>query len=296
MSAGPFAVRSPFRTSHSGLRTTRRPIPASSRNRWAIAGGSGCSKGAATTGTPAPAMRAGRASGTSTSPRAGLGDEQSFEHLRHRVALPTDLQHEHVVRAGAGPADLDLRPGGPARRRAHGPEVEPPAATESTRLGLGHEADRLRDERLALDRPRAATRRPSDRRPRSSTASGARDSESLRSRGAAGSTHWGRKASRRTPGGGWAREAGTPPPTTSATASPAIASRRAVIDSSALHRAVIVWSALTGIKGKEKRPRGSPPWGVKLPIRSARSEYCVRKAMRPRRVTRSPGTYARRTG
>ena len=42
-------------------------------------------------------------------PASRVGDEQRLEHLGHRVALPTDLQYEHVVRAGTGPADLDLQ-------------------------------------------------------------------------------------------------------------------------------------------------------------------------------------------
>ena len=124
-------------------------MPASWRNRWAIAGGSGASKVDATTDTPAPATRAGRARGTWASGTTGLGDHERLEHLRDRVPLAADLQEEHVVGARARLAHLDLRPRRPAGRRTHGDDVEPAAPPE--RGGIRHDADRLRHQRLTLD-------------------------------------------------------------------------------------------------------------------------------------------------
>ena len=265
VSAGPFAVQVAVpnvpeqaprpRGRPSRLpRGTVRPAPRESAARIA-----------ATTGTPAPAEQC-RARERHLDERAArLGDQQGLEHLRHRVALAADLEQDHVVRPSAGPGDLDLRPRGPARRRAHGGERRTARGRRGRRLVVRHQPDRLRDERLTLDHPalpredravdHAAVEGPS----RSALSAPANPR-------CCWITHWGSRASRRTES--WAGP-GTAPvaPTPRLRASPAIVDPTRHDRDAQAHRAVIVWSALAGIKGKEKRPRGSPPWGVVLPVR-----------------------------
>ena len=243
-----------------GLRTTRRLSPASSRNRWASAGGGGAARRGGDHRHPAPGGERRSRERHLDEPAPGLGHEQGLEHLGHRVALAPDLEHQHVVRAEGRPGDLDLRPGGPPMGGRTGPRLELPAAPQGDRLGLGQDADRLRDERLALDdAPLPGEDGPVDDPALDGRAEGADPRPPMlldRPLGQEGDAQ-DRGGGRLTP-----RQRRRPPIAASEPERPTAPTCRQP------HRAVIVWSAPRGIKGKEKRPRGSPPWGVGLPGRS----------------------------
>ena len=258
MSARPLDVRSPSRTSHSGLRTTRSPIPAASRNRPARAGGIGSSNCAATTGTPAPGMRAGRASGSSTSGRDGSATSRvSSTCVTVLRSPPTSSRSTSSAPVLDRLISTSVHAARPVGGRT-APSVEPPAAAEARSPRARAPGGSASGRAPGAGSPRAARRRRSGRRPRrrwplARPGSGEPPArccwiDPLR-----------QESQPDDAGGGLGPDRHAATPIASATASPTTATRRTAIDSLGAIARILSGRPSRESRGKKNAPGGHPP-------------------------------------